>query len=109
MPSLPPFTLPQPAAFHMCQLLDAFQAELDAVPLETPSGLAPREIETLQWIALGYTQSQIATRMGLSQATINTYAKRIRGKLNVGNKAELTRMAIELGYLSDERRRHRAA
>jgi DNA-binding CsgD family transcriptional regulator len=42
--------------------------------------------------------------MGLSQATVNTYAKRIRAKLKVGNKAELTRVAIELGYLGNERR-----
>ena len=37
--------------------------------------------------------------MGLSQATVNTYAKRIRVKLHVTNKAELTRMAIELGHV----------
>ncbi len=30
---------------------------------------------------------------------MNTYVKRIRTKLNAGNKAELTRLAIELGYL----------
>ena len=46
---------------------------------------------------------------GLSRATVNTYAKRIRTKLNVGNKAELTRMAIELGHLSDARPGHPAA
>ena len=66
---------------------------------EDPSGLAPREIETLRWIALGFTHAQIATRMGLSQATVNTYAKRIRAKLAVGNKAELTRAAVLGKYL----------
>jgi DNA-binding CsgD family transcriptional regulator len=40
--------------------------------------------------------------MGLSQATINTYAKRIRAKLNATNKAELTRLAIQLGHLGDD-------
>jgi DNA-binding NarL/FixJ family response regulator len=50
-----------------------------------------------------FTQSQIATRMGLSQATVNTYAKRIRSELQVNNKAELTRKAIRLGYLDDHR------
>jgi DNA-binding NarL/FixJ family response regulator len=95
---------------YLCsQLLDQFHAELQGTRAETFSGLAPREIETLQWIARGYTQSQIATRMGLSQATVNTYAKRVRYKLNVGNKAELTRMAIELGYLGHERGLRRAA
>jgi hypothetical protein len=39
--------------------------------------------------------------MGLSPATVNTYAKRIRGKLKVNNKAELTRIAIDLGHLGE--------
>jgi len=94
--------------FYLCdRLVDRFHAELLRPPREEACGLAPREIETVRWIALGYTQSQIATRMGLSQATVNTYAKRIRNKLKVNNKAELTRMAIELGYLNDDR--HNAA
>jgi DNA-binding NarL/FixJ family response regulator len=69
---------------------------------EATVGLAPREIETVRLISLGLTQRQIATRMGLSEATVNTYAKRIRSKLKVGNKAELTRAAIGLGLVSDD-------
>ena len=53
--------------------------------------------------------SQIANRMGLTEATVNTYAKRIRAKLNAGNKAELTRIAIELGHVAGEQRRFPAA
>jgi DNA-binding NarL/FixJ family response regulator len=92
--------------FYLCpRTIGRFQTELinrDAD--EQSGGLAPREIETLRWIASGYTHSQIATRMGLSKATVNTYAKRIRAKLNVNNKADLTRMAIELGHLAQSRR-----
>jgi DNA-binding NarL/FixJ family response regulator len=83
-------------------LVGQFQSEIGRGPRQDTVGLAPREIETIRWIALGFTQAQIATRMGLSQATVNTYAKRIRSKLRVTNKAELTRMAIRLGYLSEE-------
>ena len=61
--------------------------------------LASREVETLQWVAEGLTHGQISRRMGLTEATVSTYVKRIRTKLNAGNKAELTRRAIELGYL----------
>jgi DNA-binding NarL/FixJ family response regulator len=63
-----------------------------------PAGLAPREAETLRWIACGFTHRQIARRMGLTDATVSTYAKRLRGKLGAGNAADLTRKAIELGY-----------
>ncbi len=33
--------------------------------------------------------------MGISKATVDTYIERIRGKLQVGNKAELIRAALE--------------
>jgi len=90
--------------FYLCsRLVEWFQDELTRPLDEDPSGLAPREIETLRWIATGLTHTQIATRMGLSPATVNTYAKRIRSKLNVRNKAELTRMAIELGHFAQHR------
>ena len=64
-----------------------------------PKLLAPREMETVRWLADGLTHGQIARRMGLTEATVSTYVKRIRSKLNVGNKADLTRTAIELGLL----------
>jgi DNA-binding NarL/FixJ family response regulator len=96
--------------FYLCpRLAGRFRADLAGRVEEVSGGLAPREIEALRWIARGFTHAQIATRMGLSPATVNTYAKRIRTKLNVGNKAELTRMAIELGHLSDARPGHPAA
>lgn len=96
--------------FYLCdRAYPQFQAELSRPPREDPSGLGPREVETLRWIARGFTQAQIASRMGLSQATVNTYAKRIRTKLKATNKAELTRMAIELGHLSPDNPVHSAA
>lgn len=90
--------------FYVCdRLREQFHGELVGHHRDDSNGLAPREVETLRWIARGLTQAQIANRMGLSQATINTYAKRIRAKLNATNKAELTRLAIQLGHLSDDR------
>lgn len=89
-------------------LVEQLHRELGRSRREESAGLAPREIETARWIAMGLTQSQIATRMGLSQATVNTYAKRIRSKLRVNNKAELTRKAISLGYLDVDHRRYAA-
>ena len=56
--------------------------------------LSPRETETLRLIASGLTHSQIATRIGVTKATVDTYVERIRAKLQVGNKADLTRAAL---------------
>lgn len=86
-------------------LTDRFLAEASGQSDADDGALAPREVETLRWIALGFTHTQIATRMGLSPATVNTYAKRLRAKLNVSNKAELTRVAIELGHLPQGQQR----
>lgn len=57
--------------------------------------LSPREEEVLDCIAQGFTHDQTARRMGISKATVDTYVERIRSKMHVGNKAELTRLALE--------------
>jgi DNA-binding NarL/FixJ family response regulator len=60
--------------------------------------LSEREEQVLRQISRGLTHGQIATRLGISPHTVDTYVKRIRAKLGVGNKAELTRAAL-LGRL----------
>jgi DNA-binding CsgD family transcriptional regulator len=57
-------------------------------------GLSPRERQVLHHIAEGLTQSQIASRLAISHHTVDTYIRRIRAKLELGNKAELTRAAL---------------
>ncbi|MGH3256265.1 MAG: response regulator transcription factor [Streptosporangiaceae bacterium] len=56
--------------------------------------LSRREEQVLRQISAGLTHCQIATRLGISPYTVDTYVKRIRAKLGVGNKAELTRAAL---------------
>jgi DNA-binding NarL/FixJ family response regulator len=91
------------------QLADILQARLTATerePAELPTRdtvLSPREEETLDLIARGFTHAQVARRMGISKATVDTYVERIRGKLQVGNKAELTRAAMRLAGGADGR------
>ncbi len=64
--------------------------------------LSDREEQVLRQISWGLTHGQIATRLGISPHTVDTYVKRIRAKLGVGNKAELTRAAL-LGRAAEER------
>lgn len=71
-----------------------------AEPAEGPTyRLSGREEQVLHQISQGLTHGQIATRLGISPHTVDTYVKRIRTKLGVGNKAELTRAAL-LGRLA---------
>jgi DNA-binding NarL/FixJ family response regulator len=82
------------------ELVPHLLAQTAAAGSDRRQSLANREVETLQWVAEGLTHGQISRRMGLTEATVSTYVKRIRTKLNAGNKAELTRRAIELGYFT---------
>lgn len=67
---------------------------------DSPGGLSHREGETLRLVAAGLTHRQISRRLGVTEATVSTYVRRIRVKLDAGNKADLTRLAIQLGYAS---------
>ncbi|MFC4015610.1 response regulator transcription factor [Nonomuraea purpurea] len=64
------------------------------------SALSEREKQVLRRISQGLTHGQIATRLGISRHTVDTYVKRIRAKLGAGNKAELTRAAL-LGQVTE--------
>ena len=50
-------------------------------------------------IAQGMTHKQIGTRLNLTKSTVDTYVYRLRQKLGGGNKAQLTRLAIDLHLL----------
>jgi DNA-binding NarL/FixJ family response regulator len=78
------------------ELADIVHSSLRSAPA-TPAtpALSPREEETLLLLARGLTHGQIATRLGVRKATIDTYVERIRAKLHLGNKADLTRAALE--------------
>ncbi|MFD8248502.1 LuxR family transcriptional regulator [Nocardia sp. NPDC059691] len=74
----------------------------DVTSLDKPR-LSEREEQVLNYIADGLTHQQIARILGISQHTVNTYVKRIRLKLDVGNKAQLTRVAMMVRFATDAR------
>jgi DNA-binding NarL/FixJ family response regulator len=92
------------------QLADILRAELDGaarVPQrrgarEAIAALTPREHEALELIARGFTHAQAATRMGVATGTVNTFVDRVRRKLQVGNKAELARVALDLRLITPD-------
>jgi DNA-binding NarL/FixJ family response regulator len=73
------------------------QTRVIGAPAEAEKALSDREEEVLRQISEGLTHGQIARRLGISRHTVDTYVKRVRAKLGVGNKAELTRAAV-LGF-----------
>lgn len=62
----------------------------------TPS-LTERETEVLRYVAKGLTAKQIATRLSLSHRTVENHVQATFRKLQVANRVELARYAIEHG------------
>jgi len=59
-----------------------------------PAALTPRQLELLQYVAQGYTNMQIARRMGLSEGTVRTHLNHIYERLGVTSRtAAVTRMS----------------
>ena len=66
-----------------------------------PAGAAPRlterETEVLRLVAKGLSYKQIAARLGVSHRTVQNHVQNTLGKLQLHNRVELTRYAIEHG------------
>lgn len=56
--------------------------------------LSPRETEVLRLTALGYTASEIATRLHVSRRTVDTHRANLHHKLGVHTRAELVDLAL---------------
>ena len=68
--------------------------------LEPPiATLSAREREVLLLVAEGHTNQAIADRLTLSVKTVESYRSRLLQKLGLKTRAEVTRLAMELGLL----------
>jgi DNA-binding NarL/FixJ family response regulator len=63
--------------------------------------LTPRETEVLRLVAKGLTARRIAERLGLSPRTVENHVQNVLGKLQLTNRVELARYAIEQGLDAD--------
>jgi DNA-binding NarL/FixJ family response regulator len=78
--------------------------ELSAGPASAPrklrvEELSPREREVIQLLALSKGNKEIATSLGISTRTIETYRARIMLKLRVHSLNELVHYAIRSGIV----------
>jgi DNA-binding NarL/FixJ family response regulator len=72
----------------------------DAGPVGAPS-LTDRETEMLRLVAKGFTYPQIAEQLVLSVRTVQNHVQNTLTKLQLHNKAQLVRYAIEHGLHDD--------
>ena len=104
--------LPHDAAVEqIVAALHAASAGLLAIPVEasalmTPTGsesevesLTPREMETLEMLAEGLSNKQIATRLHISEHTAKFHVNSILGKLGAGTRTEAVMRGLRSGLL----------
>jgi DNA-binding NarL/FixJ family response regulator len=61
--------------------------------------LSQRETEVLQLLAQGYVNKEIALRMGIAPATVDSHVKNLYRKLSVHSRVQVIRVAQERGLL----------
>lgn len=78
------------------------RADTDWAKADLWEQLSEREREVLRLVALGHTSVEIASRLGLSPKTVETYRGRGMSKLDLPSRAALVRFALSRGLLDDE-------
>jgi DNA-binding NarL/FixJ family response regulator len=69
---------------------------------DNPVVVTSREIEILQLIAEGLTNAEMAEKLFLSVATVETHRKNVILKLNAKNTVSLIFIAIQKGYINNK-------
>jgi DNA-binding NarL/FixJ family response regulator len=60
-------------------------------------GLTPREREVLSALGAGLSNAEIATRLGMAEATVKTHVSKVLGKLELQSRVQAAVLARELG------------
>jgi DNA-binding NarL/FixJ family response regulator len=71
----------------------------EQAPAELPDGLTPREVEVLQLIAEGLTNTEIAERLVVSAATVKSHVNHIFAKAGVRDRAQAVVYAYSNGLV----------
>jgi len=80
--------------------LEGFMGTPGARATKTPD-LTPRETEVLRLIAWGFSNKEIAARLGITVKTVETHRARSMEKLDLQSRAAIVRLAIDQGWLQD--------
>lgn len=79
------------------RLIAAFAAAPRSVDADALRGFTPREREVLAGIGYGWSNAEVATRLGMAESTAKTHVSRILGKLGVRTRVQAAIAAREAG------------
>jgi two-component system response regulator NreC len=77
-------------------------------PARTPGrlgALTRREREVCHLLALGHTNSEVASQLSISERTVESHRNKIMSKLELQSRAELVRFALDNGLMGHLRSR----
>jgi DNA-binding NarL/FixJ family response regulator len=81
-------------------VLDAFAGQEGPAPVDPElDQLTAREREVLRHIARGYLYKEIAQRLGISAKTVEAHVSAVLRKLQLSNRHELSRWAVQRGWV----------
>ena len=81
-------------------VLDAFAGQEGPAPVDPElDQLTAREREVLRHIARGYLYKEIALRLGISAKTVEAHVSAVLRKLQLSNRHELSRWAVQRGWV----------
>jgi DNA-binding NarL/FixJ family response regulator len=83
-------------------VLGEFRRMAEGPPEQEGDGLTERETEILKMVAKGLSYKQIAERLVISHRTVQNHVQNTLRKLQMHNRVQLTRYAIEQGLDADE-------
>ncbi len=72
-----------------------------ATPYDAWYALSEREQQVIRDVSVGFTNRQIASQLGLSVKTVETYRARAMEKLGLSTRAQLVEYAIRRGWLGE--------
>src|SRR5437870_51683 len=62
--------------------------------------LTAREVQVLEFLAEGFSNKAIATRLGISDQTVKFHVASISGKLGARNRTDAVRRAVRRGLIT---------
>lgn len=87
---------------HLDKILRMLGAPRAEVPDDTSDAdkLTPKELRMLRLLADGFSNSELAVKLFVSDSTVRTHLRNINLKLNAGNRTQAVAIARKLGLIA---------